>query len=649
MMKAFRTFAKSWVAKLLFVLLALSFVIWGANTQIDFNFDQSVIRAGDHKVSPQEFATYWQRDIKSISEREGRAITNEEAVKAGIFGVRLEQMAVSNALLELVSRLGVRPSDKLVGQEIARIPAFLDPITRSFSKKTYEEQLRSNGYTDSGVFEEAVRDDMAEQHFASGVMAGLTAPKLYAMVLTSLSTESRSAAYFSVDPRSAGMPSPPTDAQLNAFLKENAERLRRPEFRTFSLIRFSTAALASTLPVDEAEVVKHYEATKASRTTPEKRSFVQISVRNPAEAQQVAARLNRGEDPQAVARAMRLQAIPYTDAVKGAVIDQRVADAAFSLQQGQASGPVQGALGLAVVKVTKVTPGTAVTLEQARPEIVKQLQAAAAQEKVYADAAKYDDLRDKGSNLHQAAQAIGTKVYAIGPITKDGRDQYGRPNPAITQRMLDDAYATPQGGETDLVDIGKGEYYALRVEKITPSSVPSLAEVRGPLMQEWMRREVIRRMQAKADQLAARVRAGEPIEKVAQSAGAQVRQVNGVSRVTVGQQRELGQQFLVKLFDAKPRDVYTAEGPGFAISVARVTEIKPGDPGFVAGVAQAGQARMNQDMGQEMAELVRLAARARIKPKVDRNRALRAINVSPEQVGEAPAKGASQGAPKTGQ
>jgi peptidyl-prolyl cis-trans isomerase D len=647
MMKAFRSFAKSWLAKVLFAVLALSFIIWGANTQLDFSFDQSIISAGDHKVADQEFSTIWQRNLRSIGEREGRPISNDEAVKAGVFSQLLDQMAVSNALLEMVHRLGVRPSDELVGREIARNPAFMDPITRTFSKKTYEQQLRDNGYRTSDVFEEAVRDDLAEQHFASGVLAGLTAPKLYAVVLTSLSTESRSAAFFSVDPRMAGMPAQPTDAQLTAFLNENAERLRRPELRAFSLIRFSTAALAPTLPVDEAEVAKHYEATKASRTVAEKRSFVQVSVRSPAEAQQVAARLNAGEDPQAVAKAMRLQAIPYTDAEKGAVIDQRVADAAFSLQQGQTSGLIQGALGPAVVKVTKITPGKAATLEEARAEIVKQLQEAAAQEKIYADAAKYDELRDKGSNLHQAAQAIGTKVYAIGPLTKDGRDQYGRPNPALTQRMLDDAFSTPQGGETDLIDIGKGEYYALRVEKITPAALPTLAEVRGPLMQAWMQREMVRRMQARADQLAARVRAGEPIEKVAQSAGAQVRTVNEVSRVSVGQHRDLGQPFLVKLFDAKPRDVYTAQGPGFAISVARVTEIKPGDPGFVSGVAEAGQSRMNQDMADELGALVRLAAKERIEPKIDRNRALRAIGVAPEKADDAGAAG--KAAPKTGQ
>jgi peptidyl-prolyl cis-trans isomerase D len=205
--------------------------------------------------------------------------------------------------------------------------------------------------------------------------------------------------------------------------------------------------------------------------------------------------------------------------------------------------------------------------------------------------------------------------------------------------MLDDAFSTPQGGETDLVDIGKGEYYALRVEKVAPAALPTLAQVRGPLMQAWMQRETVNRMQAKADQLAARVRAGEPIEKVAASVGAPVRSVEGVSRVTAGQRRELG-QLLVKLFEAKPNDVFTSQGPGFAIAVGKVTGVRAGDPGFVSGVAQAGQARMNQDVYQEIGALVRLAAKERIKPKIDRKRALKVIGVQADEAGgsDAPAK-----------
>jgi peptidyl-prolyl cis-trans isomerase D len=648
MMHAFRAFAQTWFAKALLAVLALSFIAWGANSSFNSNLlSKAVISAGGHEVGNAEFKRVWDGALKQVSEQQGRPITAAEAVKNGLDRDILGQLTEQNSLWELVYRLGIRPSDKLVLEQIAKLPAFADPVTRVFSAKTYKDRLAENGYT-TEMFEKSLRDDIAEAHFASGVSAGLASPKLYAAVLASLSLEQRGATYFSIDPRAAGQVPPPTDAQLTAFMTEHSAQLKRPELRTISLVRFSTAALAPTMSVDPAQVQKQYELTKTSRVVPEKRSFVQIPVRTPAEAQQVAAKLSAGEDPAAAARAIGAQMIPYTDAQKSAVPDPKIGEAAFSMQAGQTSGPIAGALGPAVIKITKITPGKAATFEEARPEIEGRLRDIAAQEKVFADAGKYGDAHDTGANLHDAAKAVGAHVYTLGPLTADGRDQYGRQTVGLTERMLKDAFATPQGGDTDLVDIGRGEFYALRVEKVIPSALPALSEVRGPLTQAWMQQETIKRMRERAEQLAARVKAGEPIDKVAAAVGAQVKQFADVSRVTAGQRADLGQALLGKLFQAKANDVFTAEGPGFAMSVVKVASIRPANPGFAAAVMQAGQQEMNKQVFTEMSQLVREASKARIKPKVDRKRALGVIGVQADDAGsdaaaagEPPAKAGS--------
>ena len=80
------------------------------------------------------------------------------------------------------------------------------------------------------------------------------------------------AAMVVVSPKSVEAPAKPTDAQLRTFMQQNAERLRRPETRSISLVRFSTAALTPTMPVDEAEVKARFDAAKAHRATMKKPS-----------------------------------------------------------------------------------------------------------------------------------------------------------------------------------------------------------------------------------------------------------------------------------------------------------------------------------------------------------------------------------------
>ena len=110
--------------------------------------------------------------------------------------------------------------------------------------------------------------------------------------------ENRSLSYFLIDPRKLPPPAPPTDAQLQAFLKQNAAALKRPEMRNLTIVRFSTKALAPSMPVDQAAVLKLYNFRKDSLSQPEKRSLIEIPVKNAGAAQAIAAkRLKAGEWP----------------------------------------------------------------------------------------------------------------------------------------------------------------------------------------------------------------------------------------------------------------------------------------------------------------------------------------------------------------
>jgi peptidyl-prolyl cis-trans isomerase D len=60
---------------------------------------------------------------------------------------------------------------------------------------------------------------------------------------------------------------------------------------------------------------------------------------------------------------------------------------------------VKGDLGFAVIRVSKITPGQAVTLEQIRPQLEAELRKDAAAEKVYEMSQAYDDAHGGGANL----------------------------------------------------------------------------------------------------------------------------------------------------------------------------------------------------------------------------------------------------------
>lgn len=632
MMAAFRAFYKSPAAVVLMGLLVVSFAIWGVKDAFHTRISDSVISAGSHSISTADFKSRFDQALQRVQKQTGQAITAQQAVQQGAVQQMLQDLASEAAAQETIRQSGVRPSDKLLVQELRKMPAFFNPVTGRFDQQTYQTLLSQNGLT-APVFEQQLRDEISMLQFTSGMVAGWRAPLVYASIFGALDQQTRSADYFVLDQHAVPAPAKPTDAELTKFMNQFASQLRQPETRQLSMVRISAQAIESTLHANPADVQRQFDAIKSRLAAPERRSFVQIPAKDAAQASAIAGRLAKGEDASSVAHSYGVKPLSYADTPESAVADPKVAQVVFGMQAGQSSGPIQAAAGYAVVKLASITPGKPATLEEARPQIEKALNQQAAQQKAYDQSEKYADSHASGQTMAQAAKAAGVQIFALPPVTAEGKIANGQVLPSLTPKMLSDAYALPQGGETDLVDLGKGEYYAIRVDKVNPASMPSLDQIRAPLTNAYMQRELVNALKARADALVARIKKGEGLQAVAASAGVKPQHLD-LSRATAGaQQQALGQQFLGQLFGAKTGDVYDALGVNFGVAVVKVTAIRPGAVADVAKEMVSLRPQITDQMGRsEFGELFEAAARSRIKPKVDESLAYQAIGVTPDQV-----------------
>ena len=630
MMAALRAFAKSPFAAVLMGLLIVSFGIWGVRDVFHMRISDAVVKAGSREINSADFKQRFQQQLKQFQEQSGQQVTLDQAVQTGVVQQALEDMGTEEAVLEAIHRAGVQASDKLVVDQLRKIPAFFNPVTGAFDENSYEQLLSQHNLTPV-QFQQDLRDQLDTLHFTSGMSAGLTVPLTYAVMFAGLDQQSRAADAFVLDPRAQAMPAKPTDAQLNQFIKAHADRLSEPETRNITLVRISASDIAKSLHPSEADVQKMFNIEKAKLTTPERRSFVQITARDPAQAQQIAARLQKGEDASAVAKAFGTRPISYADAPQGTITDPAVGKAVFALQPGQVSGPIQGGFGISVAKLVSVTPGKPATLEDARPQIEKDLNDKAAKDTAYDQSEKYSDAHAKGQTLDAAVKASGAKAFVIPfPIRADGKLPDGRTLPSVNDKMLKDAFSTPRGGETDITDLGQGEYYAIRVDKVTPAHLPGLEEIRPQITQAYMTNAVIEAMKAKGATLLARVKKGEPIATVAASAGAKVQHLEMTRATAQQQQQVLGPQLLSQLFNAKAGDTFVAGMPNYGVAVVKVDAIKMGAVADIARESQGIRGQLTEQLGRnEFGEMFYAAARQQVKPRIDLSLAYQALGVQP--------------------
>ena len=173
----------------------------------------------------------------------------------------------------------------------------------------------------------------------------------------------------------------------------------------------------------------------------------------------------------------------------------------------------------------------------------------------------------------------------------------------------------------------KGEYFAVRVDKIIPPALPTLDKVRPRLTQFFLQREMSKRLEAKLAELSARVKKGETLDAVAQSVGSAVTHLS-ITRTQAQQSKTLQPEQIAQIFAAKTGDVITT-----GAVVAKIDSITPPPAGVIAATLPGGQVQLSRGVFDELQQEARAWSKAQVKPKINVTLAREAIGVQPDAKG----------------
>jgi peptidyl-prolyl cis-trans isomerase D len=627
MMAQIRAFAKSPFATALLGLLMVAFIIFGIRgVATNVGAPDEVLKAGGRPaINAAAFKERFNFFKTQVEQQNQQPISVQDAVAHDLDRRVLDKLAFSESFADMEQRMGIRPADQLIVDKLRTIPKFFNPISGQFDKDAYNQFLAQNNMT-AAQAEGELRDEIGERQFVSGMAAGLRSPLAYSAMQAAYLKEGRSFQWFVVGPQILGPPIKPTDAQLNAFIKENGARLMKPEMRQLSIVHFSAAALAPTITPSDADIQKRFNFEKDTLSSPEKRSFVQIPIKDPKTGADIAARLKAGADPALLAKQYGVQPVTYTDQPKGGVADKGVAAAAFALKAGETSGPINGDLGPSVVRLFSITPGHEATLADAKAKIEAEVRKASSEEKVYALVQKYDDMHSGGSDMAASAKAAGQTVTALPPIVAKGTDLQGQPS-NLPPKVLQAAFSQAQGADTDPIDMGQGEYYVVRVDKVLPPALPLLDEIRPKLTQYFMLRDATAKLQAKAQALAAAIAKGQSMSEAAKSVGATVSEASNVLRN--GTSPAYSADLVGRLFLAKPGEVVVGEDVKLGFAVGKLEKVVPADPAAIAPLVLQQRDQVSKSLFDDLGQATRQAARSLVKPHVDYAKARAALGIDP--------------------
>jgi peptidyl-prolyl cis-trans isomerase D len=571
MMEALRNGAKSWVAKVLLGLLIASFAVWGITDVFNGFQNADLVEVDGKGISSETYRQDLNRTIQQFGQQSGQNISLEDARKLGLDKQVLDRMIAQAALDAQADRLGIAMGDQAIASVVQKEPAFQNGEGK-FDVARFRSILQQNGMTEQGYIA-STKAEMQRRAMTDIAGGNVALPRTMLDALSRYRDESRDGRYVSFSVTEADVPAA-TEDELKKQYEATPTAYTAPEYRSVVLLKIDPTDLASKIQVSDQEVSDLYNTAKDEYFEPEKRDILQLSFPDVAAAEKAKVRLDAGEDIVKLAAELgqKVSDITFNAKLRGDFLDEKIAEAAFTLAEGTLSAPVAGALNTALLKVIKINAANQPTLEKVKPELTKRLQLQKAQEEIQSVYDAVEDARAQQTKFEDIGAKAGIPVLVIPAISQSGADKAGQPVSIPAQaEVLKAIYASDVGLDTDALQVNDG-YVWYDVREVIPAAVRPLADVKDRVKADWIAMKLRTLASDKAKAIVEKSAGNTKLETIATEVGGTIKTVTAIKRNAVSE--EFDGVAAIALFSVPEKSLtWALEGDGKTARIIEVTKV----------------------------------------------------------------------------
>jgi peptidyl-prolyl cis-trans isomerase D len=443
---------------------------------------------------------------------------------------RAAQALVQRAILEQEAhKLHLEASDDDIRRELKdRYGQIFFPNGKFIGQDAYTSMLTGYGLSVKD-FEDSIRSDIEIGRLQALITGGVTVSDdavrtAYIAQATKVKFD-----YAVVSSEDIKKTVNPSDAELQAYLKQNAARYATavPETRKIEYVAFDGSKIPGGKPaVTDAEIQAYYTTHQADYKTEEevKTRHILISSKAGADAQTDAAAKAKAQDVlkqlQAGGNFAEL-AKKYSEdpgskdaggelpMIATAQLDPAYAKAAMALAPGQTSGLVKSAFGYHIIQTEQKQAAGEKPLAEVKDSIVQVLQQQKQGAAMQAYAQKLAD-EAKKDGLEKMAAAHGLHAVTTDYVARDG--VIGGLSEASL--LLTQAFATDKGAAPTTASTGDG-LAVFDVVDVRAAHAPDFATYKDHILDDYREEQVPRLLQQETTKLADRAKALGDLKKAA--------------------------------------------------------------------------------------------------------------------------------------
>jgi peptidyl-prolyl cis-trans isomerase D len=590
MLQTFRLIINSFVGKVFFAILVLTFGLLG----VGYGFRDLLLGAttrddaavvGGTKITLDELGREFRRNLQNY-EQQTRTYNPTAQQKQAMVQETLDQ-AIDNALFANEAKdAGFLVGNALVRDIIEHEPAFAGENKR-FDKSRFRALLENQNLTE-GAFIPQVRASMTRQLLMNPIASSATAPKFLVDDIYRYRNEQRVAQTVTIPDTAATGIAAPSDAEIDTYYKAHTAEFTAPEYRTFTVLSVTPDLLMAEIKPTDDDLRAAYDQRKSEFIDPEKRKVTQLRVDDQATADAIAKAMEGGKnmaDAAKSASAGKAQPIALDFLTKD-VFPEELREPVFTASKGAPIGPIKTILGWYVVVVDDIKTGHQVPFDEVKGKLAEQYKHDTAIDQLSQKIDKMGDRLTGGASMDEVGATVGAKPAKFGPVDEKGT-------------------------------AGSG-YYAVKVDTVTPPALRALADVRTQIVAEWTKEQQAAQIAKRAADLVAKARSGTALDQIAKESGGKLDTTAPLIRQPAEKAATPTPQALVDaLFKLdKVGDIAAVQSDDGQI-IAKLTEIRPANPTIAGDKLRAITVELDSAMREDALTEYRGGLRANTKIKIN--------------------------------
>lgn len=594
MLQAIRDKLTGWIVWFVVGLIVVPFAFWGIESFRTGGADPVVAKVGDQEITQSQFHNAYEQRYQQFQAMMGERFRADQFDQNRFRQAVLDDMTQESMLRQFVRKSGYRANDAELFKYISTIPAFQQ--NGQFSKDAYLAALSRQGMKPEH-FETQLRDSLELEQMREAVVQTAFITESDAALAHRLSSEERALAYITFDFNKYLDQINPSNAQIRSRYETDKAKYMAPERIKLAYVELAADNLpkAAPPPADVLQVI--YNAEKESRfTTAEERrarhiliSFGADKAAAKAKCEKLAEQIKKGGNFAEIAKANSDDTGSKAQGgelgwIKHGQMVEKFEKALYALKPNEISEPVETEFGWHLIQAEEVKPARVRPFDDpaVRAELTEIYINREREKRFQEQTEKLEQLAfENPASLDAIVKALGLTVQATDWFTRAGGPNGITANDAIKQSAFSKEVVS-DGDNSKPITLAPGKVVVIRKAEYEAPRQKTLEEMTEAVRADLKADAAKTKAQLEAQQMAAAVRAGQPVAELAMARGVSVKSVGYVKRDNTVEDRAVIETLFrmprPKAGDSTAQDIRLANGSVAVVVLSGIKDAEPAKP-----------------------------------------------------------------------